>query len=304
MALGTGGPNVFGLRGPTRSQSELMAFVKLALDLGINLFDTAPGYGGGRSEELLGLALRDVPRESYVLTTKARVINQDRGGIPSAAEIRESVEGSLRRLGTDYLDVLLLAGCLEGGWYDRIVGELLPVARRLQAEGKVRHIGASEVSSTDGGHRWLARILQDDWVDVVMAAYGLLNHSAERTVFDACLRQNVGTMIIYAVRRVFSQPERLREVIAGLKERGLIETDAVPADDPLGWLREHEEDSLVRLGYRFPISHPAVSSVMTGTTDPHHLTYNIAAMESPAIPDAKLNRLRRVFGHLEEPIGN
>lgn len=304
LSLGSGGPNLFGLRGSSRSEAEIHAFVREALDLGINLFDTAPGYGSGRSEELLGRALQGVPRDSYVLSTKARMVDKDRTGIPAPAELRESVEGSLLRLGVDHVDILLLAGTLDGGCYERISETLVPEARRLQAEGKIRFIGASESSSSDGGHRWLARILKDDLADAVMVAYGLLNHSAEKAVFEPCLRQDVGTMIIYAVRRVFSQPERLREVVADLVERELITGDAVPAEAPLDWLLENAGDSLVRLGYRFSSAHPAVSTVLTGTTNPDHLRANLAAIESPPVPTEKLDRLRRTFGHLQEPIGN
>ncbi len=304
MALGTGGPNIFGMRGVSRTDQEIDALVKAAFDMGINTFDTAPGYGGGRSEELLGRCLWSMPREEYIVSTKVRVVNKDRSGISPRGEFRNSVEESLRRLRMDYLDILLLAGTLEGGWYEQVTEELVAEAHMLREEGKVRFIGASESSSSDGGHRWLSRILADDLVDVVMVAYGLLNHSAEADVFERCLKQEVGTMIIYAVRKAFSQPSRLEEIIKDLKEQRLISSSEIPETNPLEWLLENEKDALTRVAYRFSASHPAVSTVMTGTTNLLHLQANIDALESSPIPSGKLKKLRRIFGHLSEPIGN
>lgn len=303
MALGTGGPNIFGQRGVVRTDGEIETLVKGAIDQGINLFDTAPGYGGGRSEELLGQCLQGIPRDEYVLSTKAAVVTKRRDRIPTKAEFRRSVEDSLRRLGTDHLDVLLLAGVLDGGLYDQIAMDLVSEARRLREEGKIRFIGGSESSSSDGAHLWLSQLLADDLIDVVMVAYGLLNHSAEGDVFTRCRKQNVGAMVIYAVRRAFSQPERLVEIIRDLKQRGLVSKE-ISESNPLGWLLENDEDCLSRVAYRFSASHPAVSTVMTGTTDPHHLQANIAALQSAPIPPDKLKRLRELFGHLSEPIGN
>lgn len=303
MALGTGGPNIFGQRGVLRTDREIDALVKGAIDQGINLFDTAPGYGGGRSEELLCHCLQGIPRDKYVLSTKTAVVTKERDGILSPAEFRESVENSLRRLGTDHLDVLLLAGVLDGGWYNRVTEDLVPEAQRLKAEGKIRFLGASESSSSDGEHLWLSQLLTDDLVDVVMVAYGLLNHSAEGDVFTRCQKRNVGAMVIYAVRRAFSQPARLVEIIRDLKQRGLVAPE-VSESNPLGWLLENDEDCLSRVAYWFSASHPAVSTVLTGTTNPRHLRANIAALQSSPIPMDKLERLRELFGHLCEPIGN
>src|SRR6266542_3452508 len=85
---------------------EVLASVRVALDCGLNLIDTSPFYGRGMSEVLLGVALRDVPREHYLLCTKLGRYDLSHFDF-SAKRVAESVDVSLHRLGTDYLDICL-----------------------------------------------------------------------------------------------------------------------------------------------------------------------------------------------------
>jgi aryl-alcohol dehydrogenase-like predicted oxidoreductase len=200
--------------------------------------------------------------------------------------------------------LLLVGGYVSGQSYEQIVAELLPVLRKLQQQGKVRFLGATEKSSDDGAHHWLTRTLHDDLFEVVMVAYNMLNQSAEQEVFPLCQKNEVGVINIYSVRNVFSQPNRLREVMADLKQRHLLAQDAVPDEAPLDWLLDDEVDSLVNAAYRFVISQPAVSTVMTGTLNIEHLEENVKTVQKPGLSPDKLERLRQLFGHIAEPIGN
>jgi len=202
------------------------------------------------------------------------------------------------------IDVLLVGGWLVEGVYERFLGELLPVLQRLQQEGKFRYLGSSEKSSHNGAHGWLARGLRDNLFDAVMVAYNLINQSAEREIFPLCKRNDVGVLVIYAVRRVFSRPDRLRDVIADLKKRGLVAQDAVPEDEPLSWLVKGETDSLISAAYKFAVANSAVSSVVTGTIDIRHLEENVNAVLGPPLPREDIERLRQAFGRVCEPIGN
>lgn len=121
--------------------NEAMRAVHVALDLGMNFIDTSPFYGRGMSEVLLGVTLRDVPREKYYLGTKL-----GRYDLPhfdfSAKRVEESIDVSLHRLGTDYLDVIL---CHDIEFVDmtQIVEETIPAIRKQQQKGKVRFVGVS-----------------------------------------------------------------------------------------------------------------------------------------------------------------
>lgn len=303
LSLGSGGGNPLGQRSPQpMTESDIRCLLHGALDLGVNMFDTAPGYD--ESESILGRALKGVSRERFLMSTKVRLLSRDRQTISKPQEVIDSVENSLKRLQVEHIDVLLMAGVLEGGHYDCIVNELWPVAQRLKDAGKVRFIGASESSSMDGSHQWLERLLKDDLVDAVMVAYNLINQSAENVVFPLCRENNVGAMAIYSVRRVFSSTQRLREVIADLEERNRIPRNSISLDNPLGWLPDGPEDSLIRSAYRFSASHPAVSTVVTGTHNLEHLKFNIQALGDGPLPREKTHRLKEIFAEVDEPIGN
>jgi aryl-alcohol dehydrogenase-like predicted oxidoreductase len=120
---------------------EALASVHVALDLGMNLIDTSPFYGRGMSEVLLGIALKEVPRDSYTLCTKLG--RYDLGHFDfSAKRVAESVDVSLHRLGTDHLDIILCHD-IEFVPMEKIVDETLPALEKIRDAGKVRFIGFS-----------------------------------------------------------------------------------------------------------------------------------------------------------------
>src|SRR3954452_10810689 len=120
---------------------EALASVRVALECGLNYIDTSPFYGRGMSEVLLGIALRDVPRDSYILSTKLGRYDLAHFDF-SARRVAESIDVSLHRMGTDHLDIIL---CHDIEFVDmnQVVQETLPALRKAQKQGKVRFIGVS-----------------------------------------------------------------------------------------------------------------------------------------------------------------
>ena len=120
---------------------EIFESVRVALELGLNFIDTSPFYGRGMSEVLLGIALREVPRDQYTLCSKLG--RYDVGHFDfSAKRVAESVDVSLHRLGTDHLDIILCHD-IEFVPLQQIIDETLPTLRRIQQSGKVRFVGIS-----------------------------------------------------------------------------------------------------------------------------------------------------------------
>jgi L-galactose dehydrogenase len=115
--------------------------VQVALDCGMNFIDTSPFYGRGMSEVMLGIALRDVPRENYTLCSKLGRYDLDHFDF-SAKRVHESVDVTLHRLGTDHLDIILCHD-IEFVPMQQIVDETIPALRKIQQQGKVRFIGIS-----------------------------------------------------------------------------------------------------------------------------------------------------------------
>ncbi len=120
---------------------EALRSVRVALDCGLNFIDTSPFYGRGMSEVLLGIALRDVPRDRYTLCTKLGRYDLQHFDF-SAKRVAESVDVSLHRLGTDHLD-LILCHDIEFVRLQQIIDETLPALRQVQRQGKVRFVGFS-----------------------------------------------------------------------------------------------------------------------------------------------------------------
>uniref|UniRef100_A0A182K3H3 NADP-dependent oxidoreductase domain-containing protein n=1 Tax=Anopheles christyi TaxID=43041 RepID=A0A182K3H3_9DIPT len=126
-------------------ETKALEAVKYAVQRGINYIDTAPFYGQGRSEEVLGRALRNVPREAYYVATKVSRYEReyDRMFDYSAKKTRESVERSLQLLGLEYIDVVQIHDVEFAPDLDVVLRETLPTLEALRAEGKLRFIGVS-----------------------------------------------------------------------------------------------------------------------------------------------------------------
>ena len=166
-----------------------MACVKRALDLGVNLFDTANIYGRGAAESFLGDALKGLDRSSYVLATKGYfpMSPQDRG--LSAAQIRKQCDASLRRLGTDYVD---LYQCHR---YDREtpLEETMGALSELVRQGKARYLGFSEWTA-DQVRAALAVPDTERFVSC-QPQYSMLWRQPEEEVFPLCAEEGIGQIV-------------------------------------------------------------------------------------------------------------
>ena len=160
------------------TQERFAEAVRRAVELGVNYFDTAPGYGDGASERLLGRVLADV-RDRVILATKAayRIGPGERSPIPlqrdGSLELQRSIEQSLRRLRTDRIDVLQLhGGCYTRQEADHICnGGLLDRLRRCRDRGLVRFIGVTAEVPTGA----LETLIETDCFDVLQICYNVAN---------------------------------------------------------------------------------------------------------------------------------
>ncbi len=298
MGLGCGGPSRLG-QSTGSSEAESVRLVRAALDCGVNILDTAESY---RTEAIIGKALRDVRREDVIISTKKSPWADHK---PVRAEdIRAGLEASLSRLRTDYVDIYHLHG-VGPRLYPRAREEMAPALLKLRDEGKIRFPGITEEFDGDPTHAMLQQALQDDCWDVVMVGFNLLNQTARKTVFPAAIAGGVGTLIMFAVRRAFSRPERLRKIIRDLKERGSIDEGALDEDEPLGFLiREDGAGSLPDAAYRFCRHEPGADVVLSGTGSVAHLRANAESMTRPDLPAADRARLESIFARVDDVSGS
>jgi aryl-alcohol dehydrogenase-like predicted oxidoreductase len=297
MGLGTGGPSQLGQRSGV-PEAGVVRLVRRALELGINFFDSSAAYG--RSEELLGVALRDVPREDYILATKFVPVRE--GEMLRPEGVVASVERSLRRLCVDAIDILQFHGVRPDD-YRRVVDSLLPAVQKMQEQGKFRFLGISETYAQDPRHAMLPMAVAEGVFDTVMVGYSMLSPGVEEAL-PACREKGLGVICMVAVRRSLSRAAHLLERLADAGRRGLIDRTALPERDPLGWLVRGPVESLPAAGYKYVAAHPAISSVLTGTARVEHLEANVRAVLGPPLPEEDMARLRRIFGEVQEPLGD
>lgn len=295
--LGCGGHSRLGMA-TGHDEAHATRVVEEALDLGIDFIDTARAYG---TEVAVGKALRG-RRDRVVISTKSSP--RDGDGMLSAARLRESLEKSLRRLGTDYVDVFHLHGVAQEQ-LEHVARVLVPEMERFREEGKVRFLGATEHFGADTSHRMFRQVLPTGLFDVIMVGFNLLNPSARHTVFPLAERHDVGTLVMFAVRRALSRPDALRELVGELIARGEVEAGSVERDDPLGFVADAPEvGSIVDAAYRFCRHEPGTHVILTGTGNADHLRENVASILRPPLPAALALRLREIFGTVDSVSAN
>ncbi|TVR49654.1 MAG: aldo/keto reductase [Puniceicoccaceae bacterium] len=296
--LGCGGHSRLGLS-RSGSEAEAEKIVQLALDLGINLIDTAAAYG---TEPVVGRAIRGRPRESIVLCTKAGVREGDSRIGPD--ELRRRIEQSLRNLGTESIDLLYLHGVAAAD-YAHCVDHLLPEMLALKQKGLLRAIGVTEAFASDPGHEMLRQAVTDPHWDVVMVGFNLLNQSARERVLSQTRAQAIGTTCMFAVRRALSRPEALTELLVRLADGGHEALKSLDPAEPLGFLvGSSAAASLPDAAYRFCRYEPGIDVVLTGTGNPDHLRANVASILHPPLPAEHTARLRRLFAGVDSESGN
>jgi len=290
--LGCGGFSRLGL-GTGKSEAEAVALVRQALDLGVNLLDTAAAYG---TETVVGEAIKSVPRDSVVIATKAWV---PRGEGRSAADRAvQSLDNSLRRLGTDNIDIFQLHGVSPRA-YDHARDIIAPALLKEREKGKIKYLGVTETGSSDAEHAMARRAVEDGIWDTVMIAFHMMHQNARTRVFPLTMPNRVGTLLMFAVRNIFSKPERLATALRELTASGQLPRWLADAPNPLGFLiHEGGARMITEAAYRFVRHEPGVDVVLFGTSEPEHLRENIAAILAPPLPLADRQTLTKLFGHL------
>jgi D-threo-aldose 1-dehydrogenase len=259
--------------------------VHTALALGSTLLDTAPKYGNGLSEQRLGQALASLDRNSYQLATKVGwSVTENRPPEPafSADGVLRSLEGSMRRLGTDRFDIVHVHD--PDDHLDQAVAETMPVLERLRDEGVIGTIGAG--MNSDG---LLADLVRRTDLDRVLIAgrYTLLEQGARSALLPLCLER--GIEVIAA--GVFNSG-----LLADPRPGAPYNYRPVPDEILARALRLKEictrhEVPLRAAALQFPAAHPAVRTVLIGAAHPDEVADNVALAQM-RLPSALWSELR------------
>ncbi len=286
--LGLGGPSRIGQKAGL-SNDQSVHLIRRALDLGINFFDTAYTY---KTEGILGAALKEVPRDQVIVSTKYNFHEV------SADQIVQVLDDSLRTIGTDYIDIFHLHG-VKPDDYDQTTDTVVPALLRERERGKFRFLGITESTSVDLRHVALTRALRDDCWDVIMASFNLMHQSAIAHVLPTARRRDVGTLVMAPARCLVSAPDRLAQEIRALVEEGTLPAALGETDEPLAFLlHDGGADSLLDAAYRYARHQSGGDVILFGTGDLAHLEANITSLLKPPLPQTDVDRLAAQFGHL------
>jgi L-galactose dehydrogenase len=298
LGLGGGGNSRLGF---STGQDEAHAadVVRAALDLGLNLIDTARGYG---TERAVGLALRDRRRDRVMVSSKSHYLDEYKE-LLSPQAFEANLETSLRELGLEAIDIYFIHG-LRLPYYNRCRELFLPVLDRARRAGKIRWIGVTEAFETDTRHEMLQQAVQDaDW-DVIMVGFNLLNQSARERVLAYATEKEIGTLGMFAVRRALVDEGRLRSLLRHLVDTGEISPELAVAPDLMEALGLRGMcESLPEAAYRFCAYEPGINCVLSGTSSPEHLRFNIEAVERGPLPQSVLDHLQKLFGRVDSISG-
>ncbi len=169
------------------TESEAITLVHKSLDLGVNFFDTAPNYGHGTGEERLGKALKHVDRTKIVINTKFG--HTDSGTLNFSSDyIRESLEGSLRRLQLDYVDSLIIHNP-PSHYFDGNKNDQYEILEKLIEEGKIRAYGASLDTYND------MKLLMETTNSKVIEAFFNIFHQDTKRGFELAQKKEVGIIV-------------------------------------------------------------------------------------------------------------
>ncbi len=242
--------------GESRSRrAQELAAIELALDLGVRLIDTAEMYGEGGAEEIVGEAVAG-RRDDVFIVSKVYPYNGSRKGVIAACE------RSLRRLGTDRIDLYLLH------WPGSVpIGETLEAFMSLREAGKIRYYGVSNFDADDLEELWAAPGGRDIATDQLL--YNLTRRGIEGEILPWLRARGIPTMAYSPLEQ--ARLLKSRELIGFAKANGMT-----PAQAALRWLLA--QDDMI---------------VIPKTVHPDRLRENLAALERPLTPDqiAELGRL-------------
>jgi aryl-alcohol dehydrogenase-like predicted oxidoreductase len=283
------GAMMFGAFGNS-DHDDSIKVIHRALDAGISFIDTADVYSGGESEQIVGKALAGGRRENVVLATKVGLPfgeDPNRRGT-SRRWITEAVEGSLRRLGTDWIDlyqVHRLDPTVD-------IDETLGVLSDLVHAGKIRAFGASTVPASEIVEaQWTAERRGRERFRTEQPPYSLLTRAVEYDVLPTCLRHGMGVLTYsplaggwlsgrYRKGQEISGPgsvARQRRFPGAYDATSLANAAKLDAAEALGALADEAGMTLVQMAIAFVTHHPAVTSAIIGPRTMEHLESYLAA---------------------------
>jgi aryl-alcohol dehydrogenase-like predicted oxidoreductase len=298
--VGFGGWAIGGGWGEQKESDSIDALHR-AIDLGVNFIDTAAGYGDGRSERIIGRVVKERKEKVWVATKTPPAPGpwpptpycQDEDRY-SNRHLRENVEERLRNLGVDCIDLLQLHTWTRA-WNRN--PRPLEILRRMQDEGKIRHVG---LSTPEQDQNAAVGLMRGGWIDTVQVIYNIFEQEPAAELLPAAAECNVGVIVRvvfdegvltgkYSKESTFPPDDFRSTYFAGDRlERAVARADRIRED------LEGTDYTLPQAALKFALAHSAVSTVIPGIRNVAQAAANV---EAAALPNLNGELLRRLRSH-------
>lgn len=275
----------FGCMSLPAADTDAVRILRRALDEGVTLFDTADLYDHGRNEAVVGRALKG-RRAQVVLATKVgnrwRADGSGWDWVPSRSYILDAVHDSLRRLGTDYIDLYQL----HGGTLEDPIDDIIDAFEQLQQQGVIRAYGISSIRPAV-----IREYVRKSGITSVMMQYSLLDRRPEEAALDLLHAHDIRVIARGPLARGWLSgrpaPDRTEGYLDHAVEQLLAVREGLSA-------RSDDTRSAAHLALRYPLAHPAVAAVIPGASRLEQLLENTAAGTLPDLTPEELTGIQRL----------
>lgn len=268
----------FGCMSLPPEEKESVPILRKAIELGINLLDTADIYNDGINETIVGKAVKGI-RDKMIIASKAGNQRQPDGSLawnPSKKYILSCAEKSLQRIGTDYIDLYQL----HGGTINDNIDETIEAFEILKSEGKIRYYGISSIRPNV-----IREYVKRSAIVSVMTQYSLLDRRPEEETLDLLLKNNIGVLVRGSVAQglLINKPAK--------KYLEHSASDVQHAAEAVKQVSDKRSASQTAISY--VLQHPAVTAAIVGMRTIEQLTDAVAAVDTPELSHAEMELLKK-----------
>lgn len=269
-------------------EKKATEIIKTAFDLGVNYFDTADLYDYGINEKIVGQALKSV-RDQVIIATKAgnRWEEGKTGWVwdASKAYIKEAAKQSLKRLGTDYIDLFQL----HGGTMEDRIDETIEAFEELKEEGYIRYYGISSIRP-NVIHEYVNR----SKIVSVMMQYSILDRRPEEEAIPLLQENGINVVARGPLAKGLLTDALLNKASDSVKENGYLNYSYSELKELLPALKEKlaNERSMTAVSLQFVLANPVVASCVTGASSVEQLKENITAIQSQPLSEEELQLIK------------
>ncbi|MGG5253716.1 aldo/keto reductase [Neobacillus sp. SM06] len=276
----------FGCMSIGTDEKAAQTIIATALEEGINYFDTADLYDHGENERIVGNALKTVRDQVVIATKVGNRWNKNGAGWfwdPSKAYIKEEVKSSLKRLGTDYIDLYQL----HGGTIEDPIEETIEAFEELKSEGFIRYYGISSIRPNV-----IREYIKKSSIVSVMMQYSILDRRPEEEALPLLHKHGISVVTRGPLAKGLLSEKMLEKASAN----GYLDYSLEELNMLLPALKEKLAPSRLfnEIAFQYNLAHPAVASVVAGASSPEQVRENVKAVQSKPLTEEELVLIREI----------